>query len=1037
MNYERDRAATAAKEAIDGPVTSLDELTAGLGASLPAAAEHELPAWTEDSYDGTITGSGAYKLADSGVAPLIAAARGYERIGEKNFNTLKDLGVRTTTKQGQRMKRTMGVPGRDGMLMPWYSINDVAASQSKNTRLVPFTHQLRPGVPEDNEQGKPIKYEFVSGIGTPLDLHPAIPAEWIDGAGTIMVAEGLLKGDSALSAYLKANGATWEDLAYSGPAEVARDRMRALLEAIPEKDRVFIFNIGGIHNDRQNPIDWRSILLKGRRAVVAYDADFKKNAHVWKAARGMEKFLLGKGVSEVRFLDPDFVEDEKPGVDDYLAKVGGWKKLMATATKDIGSEPASFEPGEVQVAADEVSVEEYAQGPEGQGYWKQVVKLGGRIKLIESCRTPTVDEQRTLDFGAGVPEHSGLEAAVEVEVAWLDDYGQPYKAVVRGPHTLLMQRPEEWARHAKASFPTSLSRNPLWPPRGASGDKWLAAVKRNRAAETKAQTRWMRMGWVPVEGGSPVFIAGDQVIGGAEQFDATAKPGVTAAVMDVARSFGVGHDIPDADWADQGYRDMVAEDIRQVVHHYVDSGAWTDPATGVLAMCLGLRPALPIRPCSTAYIWGPKGKGKSFTASRIMQFWAAKPGDDWKDTLPGQASDTAAYMEKAVSMAPIWVADDLAPSTWQRAADAGASKLEDLIRAVFNNGAKGRMNADMTTREANRPIAQLVITAENRLATASAMERTIPISMGEGALASTTEPTDELVQLGYDGIPARLTSHMIQWVQYQGKVHQRRWAGYHESVLKEFADGVREDVKDLMQERGADKSKLERISTLVGDVLLVLPVLQEMAHAAGVDRALVQRLSTVGMGIPVIQNAMQTHDENREAAPGASLMKALRQLLASGKAHIGSTDNPKGAPYIGTKGEQVHQSLTNSLLGWVPSSNGEMGPGGECIGRLLTIQNKDVVLFNKEVAFNNARRAFPDLIPPGQGSTTAWMAVWQEGFASSHLNPELSRSGKSTGLYRARIGGNQLRGVPVNLSTLVGWGQDAETQDEMADSLAA
>ncbi|WP_138418760.1 hypothetical protein [Sinomonas gamaensis] len=747
----------------DAPENSSDEQTldeaaeafiAKFAASAPAG-QRDLPAWAPDDYTGTIIGSGAYKLADSAVAPLVAAARGYSRIDEDNFGTVKDMGVRLNSKQGQRMKRTMGLPGRDGMLMPWYSVNDIAANQAKNAPLVPFTHQLRPGLPENNDKGKPVKYEFVSQVGTPLDVHPAVPTDWIDGAPTLMIAEGLLKGDSALSAYLKQHGASWDDLAFTGPLAEARERMRALMDAIPEKDRVFIFNIGGIYNDRQNPVDWRSILLKNRAAIVAYDADFKENPHVWRAAKGMETFLKGKGVSSVRFLDPDVVDEKKPGVDDFLAQTpGGWPALMGTCITDIGQMPSDYKPGDVRISEDGLRTEEYSAGEDGQGYWKTVVDLGGRIKVIEDRRRPTEEETRSLVFNSDVSPDEMEESRVEIEVAWKDRLGEAIRATASGPAFLLATHPQDWVR-AKATMPShTLLANPDWSPKGHRGDQWLRAVKANRLDDRVLRTRWMQMGWVPVEGGDPVFIAGQTIVGGGEQFRKTAEAGVTPGVMPVSTSFGVGEDIPVADWDSQTYRDMVAADIREVVAHYVDSGAWTDPATGVLVMCMGLRPVLPIRPNSTGYFWGPKGKGKSFTAHRCMQFWAASPGRDWIDKLPGSASDTAAYMEKAVSMAPIWVVDDLAPSTSQRAADAGASKLEDLIRAVFNDSGKGRMNADMTARAQNRPMAQLIVTAENRLATASAMERTIPVAIGEGALSPSTEVTDALVQLGKDGVPA-------------------------------------------------------------------------------------------------------------------------------------------------------------------------------------------------------------------------------------------------------------------------------------------
>ncbi|MCM3786793.1 hypothetical protein M3231_28120, partial [Neobacillus mesonae] len=140
-----------------------------------------LPPWTAADYAASITGSGAYKLADSGVAPLVAAARGYSRIDKTNYDQMaRKMQVEGNSKQGKRFKRTLSAPGKDGMLMPWYSLAGIMKAVREGEKPVPHTYQVRPEFPEDNEAGKPLKYEFVSNVGTPLDLHPAIPTDWID-----------------------------------------------------------------------------------------------------------------------------------------------------------------------------------------------------------------------------------------------------------------------------------------------------------------------------------------------------------------------------------------------------------------------------------------------------------------------------------------------------------------------------------------------------------------------------------------------------------------------------------------------------------------------------------------------------------------------------------------------------------------------------------------------------------------------------------------------------------------------------------------
>ncbi|MGP7813717.1 hypothetical protein [Glutamicibacter soli] len=97
-----------------------------------------------------------------------------------------------------------------------------------------------------------------------------------------MIAEGMLRGDSVLSAYLFEHGVTWEDLSGVG-VEDPRARLAELLEAIPEADRVVIVSIAGIHNTAQNPIDSREIKLRGREGRIAFDADPEENPFVYGA----------------------------------------------------------------------------------------------------------------------------------------------------------------------------------------------------------------------------------------------------------------------------------------------------------------------------------------------------------------------------------------------------------------------------------------------------------------------------------------------------------------------------------------------------------------------------------------------------------------------------------------------------------------------------------------------------------------------------------------------------------------------------------
>ncbi|MBE4720490.1 hypothetical protein [Pseudarthrobacter sp. AB1] len=996
----------------------------------------DTPSWGAVDYAHVLTGSGADKLALSGVAPLVAAARGYSRIDSENFVTeMKRMDMSLATKQGKRLKRCIADGPHDGMQMPWYSVADLQSADRKDEAVKPHTWQIRPKMPEDNDQGKPIKYEFKPQTGTPLDLHPATPIDWIDTTPVVMFAEGMLKGDSAISAYLRSSGVSWGELEYDGTFDPVV-KMRSLMDAIPDKDRVLIVSIAGIHNAHQHAADWREIDLKGREGWIAFDADLQINPFVHAAAKKLFEQLDEKSkMRTIRFLNPEITSGEdgsmaKAGVDDYLAKAGTWGMLLNQLKTTMPPAPArnaDEKAGAFRVATSGQSVEEcipVLDGPGGtiSGYrWEHRVDLGGRILAMEVRRQPTDEEMRTGLFNANVGPHEVEEAQTKIEVAWSKN-GAGFTATITGPETILHYPPADWVREG-ATIPTTLLRHSSWPPRGAKGAAWLAAMKDNRSEETDSQTRWMQMGWVPVENDHPVYIINDQVVGGFGDVS-TAVAGIDRDALPVADSYGVGTGRLDGSFDDPEYTAQVAKDFREVMDAYIASGAWTDQSAAVIVLAAGLRPTVPLRPRSTVYFWGPKGGGKSWSAQCAMYFWARRK-QDWQDSLPGSAKDTQAYTENALAHVPIWVIDDLAPSAVRRQAEAEDAKLADMTRAIFNNSTKGRMNADMTSRRVNKPIAQLIITAENELTTPSAKERLVPVFVGKGKLHKERDKTDRINNMAsQDGTQARLTSHVIRYIRHVAIGFTGGWAAYM-NHLDEKRTNLKMAVSEIMRSQGASTGSLERTSTLASDLLLTLAVLQEMAYELKMDRDFVEQFNVNELGMSVIQLVTDTHSENQQAAPGASLIRALSSLLAAGRAHVIAGDDPTRPPVTGMG---VGEGLANDKLGWkAGGSDGSLRPVGRTIGIVVTSRGKRVILFDVISAFAEAQTAFPTLIQHGQGGGSGWSSVWDEGLASKYVTREKkAKTGKYINTARIGDGSNRVSGVPVDVDVILRGGIEAD-----------
>lgn len=999
-----------------------------------------LPQWRASDYH--LEGSGAAKLADSGVAPLVAAARGYKTVGVGNFaEEMKRMSVKMITKQGKRFKETLNVQGQDGMQMPWYSAADIQIANRDGKPVTPFTYQIRPSHPADNEHGKPIKYEFLPNVGTPLDIHPATPLDWIDTTPKVMFAEGMLKGDSALSAYLHAQGVEYQALASEGIEDPAA-RLRELMNAIPHEDRVLIISIAGINNTSQHPADWREIALKGREGWIAFDADLADNRFVYQAAVDLHRRLDEKSkMSRVLFLNPQIVggdggEMAKAGVDDYLAKVGTWHDLVRMITPKLPEPPRSSAeevPGNWRISKDGLFTEECSavnDGPGGQlsGYtWNSVLDLGGRILGLEARRQPTDQELRSGLFNENVGSSDVEEAEVQIEVTWTRD-GHDSKVIVTGPKSILNYSPVDWDRKG-ADIPDPLLLHPSWPPRGAKGDSWLSAIKACRGHETEHTTRWLQMGWVPVAGREPVFLIGDQVIGDPD-VAVSAVAGIDESNLGVAPHFGVGTDI-DGEWEDEAYREKVRSDISAVIRAYIDDEPWTDPSTAALVLAVALRPAIPLRPRTTCYLWGPKGRGKSWTAQAMMYFWSRNKSD-WQDRLPGSAKDTFAFLEMVVSQTPIWVVDDLAPSTSKRQSENETAKLEDLTRAIFNNASKGRMNADMTSRKVNKPISQLIITAENELTTPSAKERLIPAYIGAGKLNPSNEPTDAINAMALDhGVQARLTAHFLKYIRRTAVNSAGGWESFMASLGKS-RQGLQEVAKKLMIEMGAPKGSLERTTSLAADVMLTFEVLKDMANELGMERSFVKRLENgpEGLGRRLVELVNNAHADNQNSSPGRSLVRALSGLLAAGGGHIISGEDPSRPPFTATA---EGDSMVNHRLGWAPAGggNGELRPCGPTIGTMLEIKGEKVILFDADTAFSKAQDAYPSLIAYGQGTGSAWASIWDEGIAPSFIPRRKNSRGTNVSTYRSRIGNSRICGVPIEVNTII---SGSLTVDDLADN---
>ena len=974
------------------------------GAGIDHLAGPAARRWAAQAYRHVAAvGVGAEKLAGSAVAPLVAAARGYESItpaGLKPAAGRLRVGA-LNSRAGAQFRSIVGVHG--ALMLPWHG-PATARRAVTGRRPMPTVAQFRPVDPRtDPDTGRVVKYEFLTGAPTTLDVHPATPARWLDHTPAALVTEGVLKGDAALTGLLRGNGVTDRDLEFDGTGDPI-ERLRGLLAALPDAEHLLVVSLSGVTAWHRNP-EWAQLTLTGRRVLVGFDGDLRVNWDVWNQAEQLCRRLTATGATPAVLDLPAARPAGAMGVDDYLATTGDYRSLLALAMPALPPAPDRGQPepcpGDWRIDPVTRCAEEFVAGRAGRGTgdWEPRTRFAGRVAGILTRRSASDREAATGELDAA--GEAMAETTVQIDVDWFDpDTGHARRALVTGPVALLADDPRDWhkERHG-GNIPAALLSHPDWPPERA----WLAAVKKHRRADTETRTVWDHMGWVPVDGGTPVYLVGRQAVG-AHGFTDCAVPGVDNTLLAGADRFGV---IADDD------EDRLRGTVLEVLDTYL-RGTWSDPRVAALVLAAALRPVAP-RHCHTVLsVVGPKGHGKSFTAATVMSFWQATPGAWAPNRLPGSAQDTVASTETAVARTNIWVVDDLAPSPNRRTADAEQDRMGTLIRNVHNRAAKRRSTPGLRARQVHDPRALLIVTAENDAMVSSVADRVIRVPITRGSLGPDAA-VDRMRDLMTSGRAATVTYGAIRAIAAAGAgelSHDGTWAG-HTRFWDEEHRMATHETQDVMPGGAA-----ARHQDLAADITLGLTVWHRLLTTLGLtDRA----AAVLDLADGIFSLVADHYQAQQETSPGQSILLAVRSLLAAGLAHLQSVDTPGAPPMTGTDDAAV----TNSRLGWIHTADGVSRPGGPTIGYLINPTGARGIpphaLLDPKNSFTQAQRQYPDLIPYGSTERAAWTSAWTENLVTEqHWQRRLAGNGAKRTVVRVLVNGTYLEGVPVPLDVLFG-----------------
>jgi DNA polymerase I-like protein with 3'-5' exonuclease and polymerase domains len=242
----------------------------------------------------------------SGIGPEVISARGYYSV-----ETRDQL-------RGQGFPRDIGrhLPG---LVIPTYTVKHLEPGEKlEQAGLI-----LRPDTAYVFKDGRVAKYLAPGGQRNVLDVHPTA-RPWLADVGIpLVLTEGVLKADSAVSVGLAAIGLGGVDGSYRKGA----------------------------------PLDeWQLVPLKGRTVLIAFDSDVTRKASVRGALHRLAGYLRKRGAQVEIVIFPSGPHGEKVGLDDFLAAHRGSQYPIglllehAVATDDVpadGEQPTTELPADV------------------------------------------------------------------------------------------------------------------------------------------------------------------------------------------------------------------------------------------------------------------------------------------------------------------------------------------------------------------------------------------------------------------------------------------------------------------------------------------------------------------------------------------------------------------------------------------------------------------------------------------------------------------------------------------------------------------
>lgn len=978
-----------------------------------------MSAWSPADY-APIVGEGAVKLYASAVAPLVAYAQGLTTITGANVAAF-NASIGRDGRSGRALIAACATG--DAMAMPWHTPGDVvgywasrnlarahgmpaAPARVSSWQIRPHSSSLRV-----DRKGKPEgKYLVLSNLSSVLCVHPATPTSWLSSTpATIALTEGLIKALSLTTAFLIEAGIDSDDLMIDPGEDIhaARDRLSALMDTIEPERRFLVIGMVGVGNWHQNP-EWNAVDVRNRTFYVALDGDIETNPAVARQAGQLHQYLTsGSRNADAKMIHLASTAGYQPkdGIDDVLARGIPLHDLLAAATTDFPPPNPPGTEGRWRMNETTLTTQKFEPNPDGDGgRWLDVYPYVARVSEVVRPRFVTPQETIT---GTTTPRSELDQAActVTVEFAWLR--GQEIVTrKLHGNQNMLWTVPDRWtAPQVGVVMPTEhFGPDPLaFPP---THKEFTGAMMGYRDSERVYRTAWQQMGWLPMDDGCPVMAMGDVVIGANGLVDPdSVHLGIDDSVMSGWRSFGM---ILPGD--DDDARSAVRATLNTYFPEQPEDYVWTDPRNAAIALAAGLRPVVPVRCASPLYITGGTNLGKSYTSAAIMAFWQPTGGVWTPNRLPGSAKDTQTAQEMMLARSPIWVTDDVAPNGHDTQAQRRTeSAVDEMLRAVHNGHGRLRATSSLGSAQVFKPIALLVVSAEQSTEVPSILNRVVPMRVARGFLNPSRVPTDRLDRVSSQGIQATVTGYAVRMMAR--RIAANGWAATRQEWQRRMDDNAA-SVSAQMDVAGGS----QRPANVVADLMLGLDVLSDVIADLGMEDEFGDRLSALYAAFDTIANDGASTAQSYSL--GTIFLSRLRSVLSAHGAHIGTPSGSPGAPMpVGPDRWGQRAETVNTLLGWTPNPDGPR-PGGKRIGVLVFKDGEPAIVFDKTAAYQVAVQGHTDALSASR-DTAAWEGIHREGLSSPRWGRKQQGNGQPSILQRVSVGGVSVTGIVIELATLL------------------